>query len=101
MRRSIIAAIALGLIVYSVPVFADTNGDCGGHRIISLGDRYEDVLSKCGDPDDYSYFINGFGVRVAIELRYDKAKGQFPTYFYFDLRRDGVCTRIRLGAERR
>lgn len=100
MRKSIIAAAILGLMLYAFPVFAETNGYCQGYKIISLGDRYDDALDKCGDPAGYSYFVNGFGVRVAIELRYDHDRGQYPVYFLFDLRR-GICTRIRAGTERR
>ena len=99
MKNLIISAVViLAVLIFSFPAFAERDGHCRGSRIVSLGDRYDDVLAKCGDPDDYSYFVNRFGVRMAVELRYDRDKGQFPMYLFFD--RSGICIRIRMGAER-
>ena len=102
MKQSLISVLViLAALAFYFPhphAFAETDGQCG-NRIISLGERYEDVLSKCGNPDNYSTFVNGFGVQVAIELKYDREKGQYPVYFFFDKR--GICTRIRMGSERK
>jgi hypothetical protein len=102
--KKLIISLAIIFIVFASfslhqEALGETNGQCRGYRIVSLGDRYEDVLSKCGDPDDYSYFVNGFGVRVAIELKYDRDAGQYPVFFYFNGR--GICARIRFGSERK
>lgn len=74
------------------------SGFCRPGVIISLGNRLEDVLSRCGDPADYADFMDAFGDKKNIELRYDQNEER-PIYFYFD--RPGICTRIRTGSARR
>jgi len=71
---------------------------CSSFRMISLGDQYEIVLSKCGNPSSQLVFENRFGVPVGLELTYNLGNGTYPRYFYFN--KYGICTRIRVGNER-
>ncbi len=101
--RKFIIPLVIAVIVFSIIRASDareSQAHCRGYRIVSLGDVYEDVLDKCGPPDDYSYSVNAFGVKVAIELRYDRGGGQFPVYLFFDFQRGNRCTGIRFGSER-
>jgi hypothetical protein len=86
------------IIVLSGIVYGESADRCNESRLVSIGDHYDDVLAKCGDPDGYTNFVNGFGVPVAIELRYDRNKGEYSRYFLFNQR--GVCIKIRIGNER-
>lgn len=90
--------ILLAMVSFLVVGVSHAGEYCNSFRMISLGDQYEVVLSKCGNPSSYSVFENRFGVQVGIELRYNLGNGSYPRYFYFN--KYGICNGIRVGNER-
>jgi len=115
MRKSIITLIIIGLIfgLFYRDAFAETKWQCGD-RIISLGERYKSVLSKCGNPDHSYFYENELELRLGTRLKYHEKKmvimtfqDEFfhtikqifyedsPVYLYFD--RWGTCIKIQEG----
>jgi hypothetical protein len=115
MKKSIITFVIIGLVfgLFYRDSFAETKWQCG-NRIISLGERYKNVLSKCGDPDDSYFYENELGLRLGTRLGYSQKKlvtvtfsNEFldtiqktfyedsPVYLYFD--RWGICIKIQQG----
>jgi hypothetical protein len=95
MKKTIILLAMVSLFFVGVSHAAEY---CNSFRMVSHGDGYEEVLSKCGNPSGYSIFENRFGVQVGIELKYNLGSGTYPRYIYFN--KHGICTRIRIGNER-
>lgn len=100
MKRLIVLLAMVSLFIVGMSHAADISSSqyCNSFRMISLGDQYEIVLSKCGNPSNQVVFENRFGIPVGIELSYNLGNGTYPRYFYFN--KYGICTKIRIGNER-
>jgi len=88
----------MGLDVLPSRIGGQQRGPCQNGETVSVGSRLKNVLSRCGQPDDYADFMDlETGSKRAVELKYNQVDGQHPIYFYFDRR--AICIRIRNGGK--